>query len=115
MVCLISGFLTTVVFAVWKEKPCLKLLDVYFLSFLLSSAVGRIGTTFPFSSIKLTLDTQGCYLQGCCRGKIITWPISWQGKRHPTQLYSAMVNFSSWALLHFLITYDWHCYRPTGR
>jgi len=50
-------------------------LDVYLLSFLLSSAIGRIG----------------CHLRGCCHGIHFTWLVLWQGKRHHPQLYSCFV------------------------
>ena len=55
---LFSGLLASFVFLKYKKGPVLKSLDVIFLYFPLSHAIGRLG----------------CLCYGCCHGRISDWP-----------------------------------------
>lgn len=75
-----GGLFTALIFAAAflkiKKLPLLKTLDLFAPFLALGQAIGRLG----------------CFLNGCCYGKPLSWGIYFplHGERlHPTQLYSA--------------------------
>jgi phosphatidylglycerol:prolipoprotein diacylglycerol transferase len=70
--------------------PAGRVMDVFFMSAMIMSAVGRIG----------------CFLGGCCGGKIcgLPWALHYPGDpegvlRHPTQLYAVALELLIFAVL----------------
>ena len=94
---IIGGALAVYLFCKKKKWETLKMFDIVIPSIPLAQGFGRIG----------------CFLAGCCYGKPTTLPIGIEFTnspfvsagvtRHPTQLYSAVFDFS---LALFLLWYN---------
>lgn len=82
----IGAFIAGIVFARIKQLSILALADYAVSALPLGHAFGRIG----------------CFLNGCCYGSMSTlpWSVFQQGgRRHPVQLYEALLNLAIYALL----------------
>ena len=87
-----GGFFTAAaggaLFAGWKKQPIPKLCDLFAPILPLAQALGRVG----------------CFLNGCCYGRVTTSPLGLVfpgelARRHPTQLYeAAFLLMISWTL-----------------
>ncbi len=79
----VVGSLTALfIFARWKGQSLLKILDFLLPFVALTHAFGRIG----------------CFLNGCCYGRVchLPWAVAFPDipePRHPTQIYEAIFNF----------------------
>lgn len=86
---LIGGIIGFAAFIKWKRLPFLAALDLFIPALALAQGFGRLG----------------CFLNGCCYGKVsflpwaVQFPLS-DNALHPTQLYEAIFCF---ALALFLI------------
>ena len=91
----LGGGFSTAWFYCWKNKiNFLKIMDLVAPFVALGYAVGRIG----------------CFLNGCCYGKIcrLPWAVkfpNYPGLRHPTQIYSALFWLFLFLVLLFLKKY----------
>lgn len=93
---LIGGVISGVVFIRVRHLPLLKMLDLTAPYIALGQSVGRIG----------------CFLNGCCYGKEVSWGIYFPvhgAHLHPTQLYS-----SGGLLLIFFILKAYRKQSPAG-
>ncbi len=84
----IGAFIAFFIYAKINKVPVRETLDVFFLAIPLMHAIGRVG----------------CYFRGCCYGlpmqKIMPWGVNYLGAiRHPTQLYSIIMNLAIFFIL----------------
>jgi phosphatidylglycerol:prolipoprotein diacylglycerol transferase len=86
---LIGGFLSFIIYVRWKKLDGWRLLDMY----------------APYVAFSYALVRIGCFLAGCCYGEPtacglgVVFPYVDELPRHPTQLYSSVVNFFLFAFL----------------
>ncbi len=84
----LAAFLTGMIYIRKYNMPLLKTMDIFAPGLALGHSIGRIG----------------CFLAGCCYGKItdVPWAVKFTNEYtlapagiylHPTQLYSALTNF----------------------
>ncbi len=86
---LLGGFVTFALY-VWKKRlPFWQLSDIF----------------VPFLALGYAIVRIGCFLNGCCYGKVtesvfgVVLPYVDEFTRHPTQLYSSVLNFLLFAFL----------------
>ncbi len=86
----VAAFLAVIIFARVKHEKLLPFCDFVTTALPLGHAIGRIG----------------CFLNGCCYGTLcnLTWSVcntntNIEGARHPTQLYSFLLNLVVYVIL----------------
>lgn len=86
---LILGFLSFIIYIRWKRLDGWKLVDMF----------------VPYVALGYALVRIGCFLAGCCYGEAtscglgVVFPNVDSLPRHPTQLYSSLLNFILFAFL----------------
>lgn len=86
---LILAAIVGVGFVRWKKWPLLKVVDLVIPYVALGQALGRIG----------------CFFNGCCYGKEVSWGIYFpvhHARLHPTQLYATFALFIIFVILRYL-------------